>query len=174
MPPPSNTTPKTNELADTIKEAVAQALAEREEQKAAEHRVKVGKSQGSSVLLAIVLVMFIGSCLYNLLEMRDLGRPIDLTAEQRIEAMDAHLYTVRARIEEYRGTQRRYPASLTALDMPADDNLNYILISSKEYSLEYSMGNIARSYNSKESPDRLLSGEFARVASPSAGSQIED
>jgi hypothetical protein len=174
MPTPTKAAPKKDELADTIREAVTQALAEREEQKAAEDRLKVSKTQGSSVLLAIVLVMFAGSCIYNLVEMRALSRPIDLTVEQRIEAVDAHLYTVRARIEAYCETQRRYPASLSVLDMPADANLTYALISSNEYALEYCIGDVVRSYNSKEPPDRLLAGEFARAAFRRSGSGLID
>ena len=78
--------------------------------------------------------------------------------------MDVHLYTTQARVRAYRSTYGGYPTSLSGLGMPADGNLDYSLLSKKEFYLRYQVGGVVRSYNSKEPPEHLLQGEFTRAA----------
>jgi len=164
MPVPVKTEAETRELRATIKAAVAQAITERENLKSDPNPIKVGSSSGTKLLLALVMIVFLGSCLYNYIEMKALNQPIDLTVAQRIDAMDVHLYTLQARVRAHRATHGKYPASLAEIGVPGDPGLDYLSNSNREFYLSYRVGGVVRSYNSKETPERLLQGEFTRSA----------
>jgi len=164
MPVPAKTETETRELKATIRAAVAQAITERDKLKSDPNPIKVGSSSGTRLLLGLVLAVFLGSCIYNYIEMKTLKQPVDLTVAQRIDAMDVHLYTLQARVRSYRSTHGVYPASLGEIGVPGDPGLDYLSDANREFYLSYRVGGVVRTYNSKESPERLLQGEFTRSA----------
>jgi len=91
MPVGTRTETEARELRATIKAAVAQAITERENLKSDPNPIRVGSGSGTKVLFTLVLIVFVGSCLYNYVEMKALKEPVDQTVAQRIDAMDVHL-----------------------------------------------------------------------------------
>ena len=164
MPVTAKTETETQELRATIKAAVSQAITERENLKSDPDPIKVGSSTGTNLLFWLIFIVFLGSCLYNYVEMRTLNQPVDLTVAQRIDAMDVHLYTLQARIRAHRAIHGKYPASLGEIGFPGDIGLEYSSSSNREFYLSYQVGGVLRSYDSGEPPERLLQGEFTRSA----------
>jgi hypothetical protein len=159
----SKSAPAMEELVDTVKEAVAEALAEREERKERTLEEEHASRSRPPLVLMVVLVLFLASCLYNYLGMCQLRRPLEVSRAQQIEAVNVHLYGIRARLEQHFAANGFYPANLGELDIPADQTLKYILLAADEYALEYSKGDLTRYYSSKEPPGVLLSGELGRA-----------
>jgi hypothetical protein len=155
---------ETRELRATIRAAVAQAITERENLKSDPDPIKVGSSSWTRFIFWLILVVFLGSCLYNYIEMKALNQPVDLTVARRIDAMDVHLFTLQARVRSYRAAHGVYPASLAEVGVPGDPGLDYLSDANREFYLSYRVGGVVRTYNSKESAGRLLQGEFTRSA----------
>jgi hypothetical protein len=164
VPVTEKTEAESRELKATIRAAVAQAITARDNLKSDPDPIKVGSSSGTKLLLWVVLIVFLGSCLYNYMEMKTLKQPVDLTVARRIDAMDVHLYTLQARVRSYRAANGIYPASLGEIGVPHDPGLDYLSDANREFYLSYRVGGVVRTYNSKESPERLLQGEFTRSA----------
>jgi hypothetical protein len=164
MPAGAKTEADARELKATIRAAVAQAITERDNLKSDPDPIKVGSSSWTRFIFWLVLVVFLGSCLYNYVEMKALSQPADLTVAQRVDAMDVHLYTLQARIRSYRSTHGTYPASLGEIGVPQDPGLDYLGDANREFYLSYRVGGVVRTYKSSESPERLLQGEFTRSA----------
>jgi len=143
-------------LVDTIQEAVAEAVADREERalKAAEKPAK--KRGSSSAFLLVVLLGFVASCFYSYFEIREMAVPLDQELGVEAEAVGVHLYSVSVRLGRFMAENGHYPASLDRAGIVPDEATEYRLISDSEYSLVYSSDGITRTYNSNQAPSQLL------------------
>jgi hypothetical protein len=143
-------------LVGTIQEAVAEAVADREERalKAAEKPAK-GHSTASAFLL-VVLLGFIASGFYSYFEIREMAMPLDEELGVEAEAVGVHLYSIAMRLEGFRAENGHYPASLERAGIPADAALKYKMVSDSEYSLAYSSDEITRTHSSSQPPSHLL------------------
>jgi hypothetical protein len=164
MPVTAKTEDEARELRETIKAAVAQAITERENLKSDPDPIKVGSGSWTRFIFWLVMIAFLGSCIYNYVEMKSFNQPLDLTVAKRIDAMDVHLYTLQARVRAHRAAQGVYPASLAEIGVSGDPGLDYLSDSNREFYLSYRVGGVVRTYKSSETPGRLLQGEFTRSA----------
>jgi hypothetical protein len=164
LPVTRKTRADAREIEATIKAAVAQAITDREKLKSDPDPIKVGSGNVGKVIFTLVLILFLGSCIYNYLEMKALNRPVDFTLEQRIDAMDVYLYMLQSRVRDFQASHGMFPAALAEVGMPDNSEVDYLVTPDGEFRLSYRVGSVVRTYGSNEAPGRLLQGEFTRAA----------
>jgi hypothetical protein len=145
------------ELVSTIKAAVAEAVAEREERQLEELTAKPKKTQSALAFLIVVLLGFVGSGLYAYFEMKAMSVPLEEELGMENEAVGVHLYSVAIRLERFKQENGHYPASLSLVGVPADKSLEYTLVSADEFRLVYTDKNLTRTYSSTHPSTSLLS-----------------
>jgi hypothetical protein len=149
-------TDKQETLVGTIEAAVAEAVADQEE-RALRAAQKPAKKRGSmSAFLIVVLLGFIASGLYSYFEIREMALPLDEELGVEADAVGLHLYSISTRLERFKAENGHYPASLGIIGLPADESLQYKMISDTEYRLEYSSDGVSRSFHSSQPPSQLL------------------
>jgi hypothetical protein len=149
-------TDRQEQIACTIKAAVAQAVAKSEERELKELREASRKKPSISAFLLVVLLGFIASGIYCFFEMQAMSVPLDEEMGVEADAAGVHLYSIAVRLERFKQENGHYPASLDLMDLPPDEALQYSMISDGEYSIKYVSGHIVRTHYSTESASQLL------------------
>jgi hypothetical protein len=80
-----------------------------------------------------------------------------------VEYLDDCLYLTHLAIEQHHQETGRYPGSLTDIYVEPEEGLSYTAHPDGEFTIEYSMDGIVRTYRSSEDPERLISEEFAQT-----------
>lgn len=149
-------TGRREELAATIKAAVAEAVSEKELREQEEARKKPGKRSLASAFLVVVLLGFAASGLYAYFEVRTMSVPLEEEMGLEAGAVGVHLYSMAVRLDAFRQENGHYPSTLDLAGIPADESLEYTLLSGGEYNLRYRHGDILRTYRSTHPPSTLL------------------
>jgi hypothetical protein len=143
----------------TIKAAVAEAVAKKEERDAEEARAKPAKASSTTAFMVVILLAFIASGLYAFFEIRAMGVPLDEEMGVQTEAVGVHLYSIAMRLDRFYGENGHYPASLDLVGIPRDKALEYVLVSPERYQLKYTSRGISRIYKSEQPAAALLGSE---------------
>lgn len=149
-------TDRQEQLVSTIKAAVAEAVADRDERELEELREASKKKSSISVFLLVVLLGFIASGVYCFFEIRAMSVPLDQEMGVEADAAGVHLYSIAMRLEQFKQENGHYPASLERMGLPLDEALQYNMISSTEYSMKYASDDIVLTYNSTQPASQLL------------------
>jgi hypothetical protein len=144
-------------LVDTIKAAVAEAVAKKEEQEAEEARARPGRKSSTTAFLTVILLAFIASGLYAFFEIRAMSIPLDEELGVEDDAVGVHLYSIGVRLDRYNRENGHYPASLDLVGVPADQSLEYTLARDNQYQMKYTSNGIIRIYRSQYPLTSLLS-----------------
>ena len=147
-------------IEDTIRAAVAEAVADREERETSESQRSAKHSSWMSAFFVVVLLGFIASGLYCFFEIREMSVPLDEAMGTEAEAVDVHLYSVVMRLEDFKEEAGHYPVSLDRLGIPVEGNLKYNLVSGAEYHLQYVSDDVVRTYHSNQPASRLLGADL--------------
>jgi hypothetical protein len=144
------------QLVKTIKAAVAEAVADKEERESEELRKAAKRKPSMSAFLVVVLLGFVASGLYCYFEIRAMSVPLDQEMGMEADAVGVHLYSVAMQLERFKQENGHYPDSLQRLGLPLEQALKYSLISDNEYSMQYVSEEVVRSYDSSQPESELL------------------
>jgi hypothetical protein len=144
------------DLADSIRAAVAEAVAEKEVREAEELARKPKPQSSTPVFFIVVLVAFIASALYAFLEIRSMSTPLEKELGVEADAAGVHLYSIAVRLEQFNKENHHYPSSLGLAGIPSDGSLDYTLLNNSSYRIEYKEDGVDRTYRSTQPPEILL------------------